>query len=249
MGTPHDGGNAIPEITREEHDHTNAAKRVTLVGGVTVAVSNSIATVFQGGAPWSMGGNVASGAVDSGNPIKIGGVFTAAKATLTDGQRSDLQVGNKGSLNVTLLREDNTTAIIGLADNADATAPSSSVNKLAVVNRNIVYNTASGLWDRMAADRAGNTRVTYPYSYNNFVSTGTVLVKSGAGFLHTLTVNTRSTTGTAVLYDSLTPSGTKIATIDTALSTTAFLYDVNFNTGLSLQTTGAAPADITVSFN
>jgi hypothetical protein len=37
-------------------------------------------------------GNVASGATDSGNPVKIGGVYNSSAPTLTNGQRGDLQL-------------------------------------------------------------------------------------------------------------------------------------------------------------
>lgn len=43
-------------------------------------------------------GNIASGATDSGNPIKVGGIYNSTKPTFTDGQRGDLQLGTRGSL-------------------------------------------------------------------------------------------------------------------------------------------------------
>lgn len=83
-------------------------------------------------------------------------------------------------------------------------------------------------------------------SYANISTNTTTTVKSGAGILHSLVINTRSVAGQAVIYDNTAGSGTKIATIDTTLSTTAFLYDVKFATGLTIVTTGGG--DITVSF-
>lgn len=47
-------------------------------------------------------GNVASGATDSGNPVKIGGKYNSTLPTLTDGQRGDLQLTSTGSARVTL---------------------------------------------------------------------------------------------------------------------------------------------------
>lgn len=43
-------------------------------------------------------GSVASGATDSGNPIKIGGRFNTTMPTLTDGQRGDAQFTSRGAL-------------------------------------------------------------------------------------------------------------------------------------------------------
>ena len=45
-------------------------------------------------------GNVAHHAADSGNPIKVGGVYNAASPTLDSGDRSDLQVDVNGNLKV-----------------------------------------------------------------------------------------------------------------------------------------------------
>lgn len=43
-------------------------------------------------------GNVASGALDVGNPIKVGGIYHASLPTFTDGNRADLQLDVNGRL-------------------------------------------------------------------------------------------------------------------------------------------------------
>ena len=43
-------------------------------------------------------GNVASGATDSGNPVKIGGVYNTTLPTLTDGQRGNAQMDSRANL-------------------------------------------------------------------------------------------------------------------------------------------------------
>lgn len=50
--------------------------------------------------PLAAGGNVASGASDSGNPVKVGAVYNSSPPTLTTGQRGDLQVDANGNLRV-----------------------------------------------------------------------------------------------------------------------------------------------------
>jgi hypothetical protein len=47
-------------------------------------------------------GNVASGSADVGNPVKVGGRYNTAPPTLADGQRADLQLGQRGSLRIEL---------------------------------------------------------------------------------------------------------------------------------------------------
>ena len=46
----------------------------------------------------TIAGNVAAGATDSGNPIKVGGKYVAAGVTLSDGQRGDNQLSSIGQL-------------------------------------------------------------------------------------------------------------------------------------------------------
>lgn len=100
-----------------------------------------------------------------------------------------------------------------------------------------------------AAVTAGNAlKVEQVFSYSNLATNATTTVKSGAGYLHTLVINTKGTATTATIYDNTAGSGTKIATVDTTLSTTAFVYDVSFATGLTVVTAGTTPADLTVSY-
>lgn len=47
-------------------------------------------------------GNVASGATDSGNPVKIGAKYNILLPTFTDGQRGDAQITAKGMLITTI---------------------------------------------------------------------------------------------------------------------------------------------------
>lgn len=54
------------------------------------------------------GGNVASGATDSGNPVKVGGRYNSTLPTLTDGQRGDIQLTSKAGLQATLVAVDGT---------------------------------------------------------------------------------------------------------------------------------------------
>ena len=71
----------------------------------------------------------------------------------------------------------------------------------------------------------------------------------GAGTLHLINVNTKGTVAsTIVAYDSLTATGTKIATIDSLNLSGAFQYDIAFATGLTVITTGTAAPDITISY-
>jgi len=102
-------------------------------------------------------GNVAAGATDSGNPVKVGGISLTTAPTLTDGQRGDVQLDTRGSTKVTPFFNGTTTPFQGLADNADAVAISATTSKLSVLNRNTVFNGTT--WDRMPGDSVNGVKV------------------------------------------------------------------------------------------
>jgi fibronectin-binding autotransporter adhesin len=62
----------------------------------TVAVSGTI-TANQGGAPWTIQGDSASGATNAGNPVKAGYVFNTTQPTVTNGQTVDAQGTARGA--------------------------------------------------------------------------------------------------------------------------------------------------------
>lgn len=84
------------------------------------------------------------------------------------------------------------------------------------------------------------------FGYNNISTGTTTTVKSGTGILHAITINTTAA-ATITIYDNTAGSGTKIGTIaaSPAIGST-FVYNVAFNTGLTIVTAGAS--DLTVSF-
>jgi hypothetical protein len=112
------------------------------------------------------------------------------------------------------------------------------------------YNTTSstrtdGDASALEVDFLGNLKTTLPYAYNNIKTATTTNVKSGKGFLHSITVNT--TTAFAInVFDNTTATGATIANFPVSAIATTYIYDVNFTTGLTILTGGAS--DITVSY-
>ena len=79
--------------------------RVTWTSGTSVTVDvtvsfNTVTSASGGGATGASAnqiqGNIASSATDSGNPVKVGGVYNTTLPTLTNGQRGDMQMDYKG---------------------------------------------------------------------------------------------------------------------------------------------------------
>jgi len=87
-------------------------------------------------------------------------------------------------------------------------------------------------------------------SYAHLNSTGTTTIKSGAGILRRVVINTRgSIANTLTIYDNTSGSGTVIAAIDTVNGVSGhFEYNVAFSTGLTVVDASGTSADITVIY-
>jgi len=87
-------------------------------------------------------------------------------------------------------------------------------------------------------------------SYAHLNSTGTTTIKSGAGILRRVVVNTYgSGSNTFTIYDNTSGSGTVIAAIDTVNGVSGhFEYNVAFSTGLTVVDATGTSADITVIY-
>lgn len=106
--------------------------------------------------------------------------------------------------------------------------------------------TILGIGGTLSTSPSGTLPVEQQFSYFNTTSNGTTVIKSGAGFVHNLTVNTLSILGQSILYDNTASSGTKLATINTTISNNPYLYNAKFTNGLTLVNTGGG--DVTISY-
>ena len=86
-------------------------------------------------------------------------------------------------------------------------------------------------------------------NYSHLNANGTTTIKSGAGWLHTITINIKGESGnTVTVYDNTTSSGTVIAVIDPTQNLVTLSFDVAFQTGLTLVLASGTAPDITVSY-
>lgn len=138
---------------------TDAATANTVIGRLKKLISllptalgsaisaNSLPVVIasdQGAVAVTPAGNVASGAADSGNPQKVGGVYNSTLPTFTTGQRADLQLTSRGHL---------VGSVVTTAAGADAASNTvgvmiglSGTGSSVMVNQN-AFNGAT--WDRL----------------------------------------------------------------------------------------------------
>lgn len=103
-----------------------------------------------GGAAAQVQGNVASGAADSGNPVKVGAIYNSTKPTFTNLQRGDLQIGTRGSLHTTVCSADS----INCAAAATAADAQAGATGLLGTTQNLVFNGST--YDRWRSMNIGD---------------------------------------------------------------------------------------------
>lgn len=79
-----------------------------------------------------------------------------------------------------------------------------------------------------------------------YISTATdTVVKSGSGFLHTITIG-ETAAGAITVYDNTAASGTVIAVFKASIAEQTFTLDCQFKIGCTITTAGASK--LTVSY-
>lgn len=136
---------------------------------------------------------------------------------------------------------------VTLGAKADAKSTATDTTPITAMS---VWKQISASVQAIAAAIIGTLTVTLAgYSFNNITTAATTVVKSGAGVVHTLTINSLGTVASVTtIYDNTAASGTKIATIDSLNLRGTVLYDVAFSVGLTIVTTGTIAPDITVAY-
>lgn len=213
----------------------------------------------SGGLDQEVVGNVAAGATDSGAPVKIGGVFNTTLPTYTNGQRGDLQLNNKGGL------------IIG-----GGTVASGATDAHNPVKVGGVYNTSApvltnGQRGDAQMDAGANLKMVEQYipAYEDntngvakveqrftpsYVLTADTLVKTGAGFIHSISFapnDATPTAGSIIVYDNTAESGSQIFNWNvaaTAFIPFAVVLNHTFATGLYVGFTTTNDVNVTVSY-
>lgn len=88
------------------------------------------------------------------------------------------------------------------------------------------------------------------YDSVNITTNTTTTVKSKAGVIHTLSINTAgATSNTVKLYDGAAATGTLLGTWDTTTGVTFFLLDIYCGTNITAVTAAGTAADITITYS
>lgn len=147
---------------------------------------------------------------------------------------------------------------VSAVDNATFTTSTSTTTPMAAlvdeVSTGSVTEGNSGVV-RMTATRELRNAETYaPVAEDNtvgvlkveqrfspsYISTATTTtIKSGAGFLHTITI-TEAVASTIIVYDNTAGSGTILASFVASAAVGTYHFNVSFGTGLTIVTAGAS---------
>lgn len=221
-------------------------------------VSGNLFTVGQGpGSANVVGGNVASGATDSGNPAKIGGVYNSTLPTFTTGQRGDAQLDSKGALVVTLKAYGSSNPMQSLTPSNGLTLPS---NVIGITNFSEIYNgTTADLQTSIVGALANGTGTTAvavaPTNSTNAAITPVVsasvgsnlVLKAGTGNLYRVTLVAGASAGFLMVFNATAAPADGAVTPQICRPVAAngvvdVLYDIpnRFSTGITavFSTTG-----------
>lgn len=207
-------------------------------------------------------GNVASGAADSGNPVKVGGKYNATLPTYTDGQRTETQYGSRGALEVQLMGAGSTTGAAVSASGADAVSNSTAGLNMYTFPR--VFNGTT--WDRVYGDLTSGAYVnirnglmpagTALNTYSAQISTNTTTTPTAStAYISSIVVavTTAGTTSTVTIRDKGTPltlvSALSTATLSAGDTTFNFQTPMKMTSGIDIVTAGAAAATLSVFIN
>ena len=191
-------------------------------------------------------GNVASGAADAGNPVKIGGKYNSALPTFTNGQRGDLQINSAGKLQV------HTGALTGAISDGVSNSTSAfgtgtdetgALQSLFNLNRIFVFNGSA--WDRQRGDTNGLVSQPHAMSASRFQ-----YAAASGGILNTTTAVTIIAAGGAsvrnyvtsidVMWEALT-NATEVAIRDGAAGTVIWRTKIPAGAAGHMQRSFAAP--------
>lgn len=159
---------------------------MTLYFAPNVDANGNIFVVTPTGSSLVVGGNVASGTTDAGNPVKVGGRYNTTLPTLTNGQRGDLQLGVRGALYAEIYSNYDNSGSRILQCSSDYNT--GNVSGIVVQGRGMVFNGAA--WDRTRGDTVAqsvlpglsSTFWNYAAAASGIVNTTTaVTVKAAAG--------------------------------------------------------------------
>lgn len=214
----------------------------------SVSITSPLPVTMTGAASQQVTGNVASGATDVGNPVKIGGVFNTTPPTLTNGQRGDAQLDLNGDLRVAPVYPGGVAAFDGFSNSSVAQPRTTGAHTglLLPLSGGFIFNGST--WDRQrsiqgaAGSGIGTSAVAIAPTSSSasgitpIVSTSLEachVLKAGAGNLYSVYAANSTATGgyLVVLNQTSIPADGAIAPLDVAPLPANGFANINYNPG------------------
>lgn len=101
----------------------------------------------------------------------------------------------------------------------------------------------------VAEERYPGREIAEFASYANVTAADNNVVKSSAGKLQAIVINSVTTSGTITIYDNTVCAGAKIGTITAPFAGEVLTYGIRFTTGLCVNTGGSTNMDLTVAYH
>lgn len=197
--------------------------------------------IKSGGATSTTNAPIAPATATATNSTVVGTQYNSTQATFTNGQQGSIQSTARGELLASISNGAVAAAVKAASTPSPATDQSLSVT----------INAGSNGLVALGGATPANSVPTVPagYTYGHISTAATTTLKSGAGVLHTVCVNTLGTVASTITVDDATSATTPtIAIINSLALLGCQTYDVAFTIGLTLVTTGTVAPDVTVSF-
>ena len=181
--------------------------------------------------------------------VPVGGVYNSTITPLTSGDQGAAALSQYRSVFTDVQTTNNNlyTAVTQTVV-ASSVVPTAAGNPADVV---MFRPDSQGLNPLGPATPANSVpSVISAYNYTHIAtSTTTAAIKTGAGMLHTVCVNTLGTVASTITVDdALTATTPTIAVINSLALLGCQTYDVAFTVGLTIVTTGTVAPDVTVSW-
>lgn len=166
---------------REQKKFKESTAVANQVGVVVLNPDGSSIGSATGTSAIQVQGNVASGTTDSGNGVKVAGIYNTTQPTLTNGQRGDAQLDARANWQISLMANGTATAIVTSATNADGMATSATSSRYEVVSRPTLFNGTTfdrqySNWTSTVLASAARTATTNSTDQTNYNGRGVLLI-------------------------------------------------------------------------
>lgn len=232
IGTSASGTAVLVDLIGAESFSVSVGTITTLVSGTVAKVTNLAAgtvTKLEGGT---------LGVLAAGSVVTTAGTVTTQLAGTQELLGTAKFVGTVGVLNagtVTMGAGTITTQLAGTQE------------KLGTVNYMGTCGTLSAFPLISGEDQTNDVLKVEPQMSYSHYTIGSGTVKSAAGFLHAVSINTLATCPVTI-YDAVGTAAATIASYAASATPQTFIYDVKCPTGITIASTTAAACDFTVSY-